>query len=37
MSSYIRIDGEGADLVGARMIWRKASSGGRSSSAKKES
>jgi hypothetical protein len=29
MSSYIRIDGEGADLVGARMIWRKASSGGR--------
>jgi hypothetical protein len=29
LSSYIRIDGEGVDLVGARMIWRKASSGGR--------
>jgi hypothetical protein len=29
VASYIRIDGEGVDLVGARMIWRKASSGGR--------
>lgn len=29
MSSYVRIDGEGVDLVGARMVWRRASSGGR--------
>lgn len=29
MASYVRIDGEGADLVGARMVWRRASSGGR--------
>ncbi len=29
MSSYVRIDGEGADLVSARLSYRRASAGGR--------